>query len=716
MDSYLNYYFSILNIDQFTNKNYELTQQVQEDFFSNSGIINSLLSLPKIPNNAKKLIAHFLPKKDSLTLNEINYLISIKKDLKITDTEISSKFNSLSLDDCISLIHKNIRLQGSKEALSSRIIRTNIEEFDHLDDIKVKTVIIFLVSNLKLPNVEDKLITILNQRSDITQNLINEISDSSFLSNEMTEMKEFLISHKFMKKAPKIKREIVKKVQISSVDQGTIKASEVEALIKDIVNFQDLGSANNVIELFNKLVIENQNFSGFNNGKRGVKEIQKSLDLILKMIQNFSINEYPLLRQAFFSKLSFDSLIYLIQNTSNYKLKDSVYNILIYWIDNNIINLSNIDSFSDIILDLYNNKTLTSQQFYKLTVKLLNGSKLNKQSATILCSILVGIIKDDTRLTVHKSHRSFKFLTVDNILKDLLPIISKQLELVEPLRNLLKSRLTLNYSTLGINEIGIHLVRINELLIKQIPSLPLYKRLILVSILPSESLLYLRNSGIKELYKDLLTSFNSLLLEKNKSTIPPYIKELAGSVLKSLNTTANLHEKIQEGLNTIEKWPSQDFDSDEACLFREKVSIYQAMLHEIRLGNITLDLSNKDFIGLGYDVLSINQKELKHIEVKSKMSLFSTEFPPSISMNEARVALELHDNPSKGSYFIYLVPLNRVERSQFGSLIQMEINWDRLKYIFESMKDPEFDNPNYQILDSDKKIFLKDFTNNLFTR
>ncbi len=716
LDLLLKYNLTTLQSIYFSNLNIELLQENIENLNYESvmsSFITKVYKLDKLHINAKKIIASVLLKKESLSSSEIEYLIHVRKNLGVNDSSVINKLSTLKLEDTVSVIARMLytNLPGAKETLIKHLIDTNTNEFSLLTLQEIKIITLFLISNTSTKGAEDKIIRILDNRSDLKSSLIEEVSNSSFLSNEMSLVKDFLISNKYMKKPPKIKRELVKKVQIDSVDQGTIKASDVQLLIQDIIDNQNLESTVNIVELLNQLEIESKKTSNINNGKRSVKELQKSLDLILKMFENFTFDKYPLVKQIFYSRLSFDSFMYLVSNISNYRLKNAVYSILIYWIDNNIINLSNLDQISEIISDMVVKKIFTSQQIYRLCVRILNISGISINVANKIISILIDLIKSNTKIDSES-----KFLTISNIIEDYLPIISKQLDRVESLRELIREKIKIPYTSNGINSNGSRLIKFNLDLISYISTLPLFKKLILISILPKEALLYIKNSNKDFNYSDLIYRFKNLIKETKNSTTPSYIKELAQSVINTFDTILDLNEEIQNGIKSINNWSSSDFDSERAISFREKISLYQTLLYEIELGFIPVNLSHKDYIGLGYDILSISRQETKLIEVKSKWALFSVEFPPSISLNEARVALNSHKEPSNGSYHIYLIPLNINEREKYGELIEMDINWSRLEYQFESMKDPEYDNPNYYILDSDRKIFLKDFTNNLYVR
>ncbi len=717
LNSLNNLYFQNLDFSRLLYTLSNLTTEEQEKFLKNNTIVSKLIALTNTPINVKQFIAQLLIKKKELSQAEFDYLLSYRKDLKIDDPIISSKIMSQGLKETIDLINKRMYLNifGAKEAICSNISNLSLEEIKELSIEELKIIIIFLVYNTKIPDVENTIISILDKRSDIVENLIKEISNSSFLSNEMNTLKEFLILHNYMKKAPKIKREVIKTIQVSEVEQGTIKASDVEVLVQDIIETQNLTSIINVVELLNKLILENQKISNLNNGKREVRELQKSLDLILKMFEKFSFDRYALSKQAFYSRLSFDSLMYIISNISNYRLKDTIYSILIYWIDNNIINLSNLDQISEIISDISVKKLFTSQQLYKLSVKILKINGISNITIDHIIPILISLIKEDLKLSTNKNITGYKFLTVQNIINDFLPILSKQLDAVNSLRELIKERIAITYSTNGVSSLGKYMIRFNLDLISYLTDIPLFRKLILISMLPKEALLYVKNSNKDLNYSDLISRFRNLTKEVKNSSSPSYIKELAKSVILDLDSVLDLNTQVENGIEAINNWDSSDFDSERAISFREKISIYQSLLNEIELGFIPVNLSHKDYIGLGYDILSISKQETKLIEVKSKWALFSVEFPPSISLNEARVALNAHKDPSNGSYFIYLVPLNKAERKEFGNLINIDINWGRLEYIYESMKDPEYDNPNYQILNSEKKIFLRDFTQN-FTR
>lgn len=730
-DELMRIYFS--NVDQesvFAGSDSEFNSNLTTDSdsketFNNkdSSLDNSLseklLSLSKLPINAKKLLARFLLSKKEIRLDEINFLIRSQKKFQLDLTEISKKILSISLKDTIQLIKQKVHADSRELEFSilARLLSTSLEDINSCTDDELMVMINFLIYYTKQSDVEAKILLVLQSRNKLQEELINKCSGDSFLSTNLSLTKEFLIKHGFIKKTPKIKRQVIKKIPTSSVDQNILLASDVELLILDMEDTQDLGSALNLVQIFNKLVDEYEKHDGFSGGKKESKELQKSLNLILKMIQNFSIEEYPLLKQVFYSNLEEKSLFFLTSNTSSYKLKDKIYSILMYWLDSNKISPTNTDFGVQIINNLFNLKTLSSVQIYNLCIKIMKKPYLNLEGTRVIIPVLASIIKNDLKLIgLSKNDPHFNLFTFDHITKDLIPIISKYKNEAEDLRMILKSRLEPVYhNNLGIDQTGIISLKIVKQLLEHINNFPLYQRIILLSILPDEAYLYIRNFKNSLDNKVLAELVRSCSLNLNYSKDPAYIIELSSSNIERLDHTPILQSIIKYSISKISTQSFSEFILENSVNMREKTSIQIVLLDEICKGNLPLDLSSKNFIGLGFDIISMGSSSINYIEVKSKMDLFSGEFPPNLSLNEVKVALEFHTNQRSGNYLLYLVPLNKDKIYTYGHIINMNINWEKLDTLFQKYKSKGSDNST-QERNSLKgvKILLKDFTTNLF--
>ncbi len=708
-------YFSYIDMDKFIQDNTDYLEQEANTISTKSKVLTQLIQLPKVPTNAKRLISFIFLKKGILSYTELSFILYYKKDISVSDSQIIDKVKSIELKDCLSFINKRTYLDipAVKETLISNLIKMNTNEITTLSFDEIKSIVIFLISNTKFTGVEDKIVSILSQREDVTNDFINEINSSSLLSESLTTMKELMITHNFMKKAPKIKREVIKKVQINSIDHGTIRATEVELLVKDIIDNQDIESTINVVQLLNKLVTEIDTILDKNNGKRVVKELQKSLDLILKMLQNFPMNKYPLVKQVFYSNLSFDSFDYLISNITNYKLKEFIYSIFSYWIDSNIINHSNVDQFTDSLLQLSDKKIYSTQLLYKLVLKLLKISNKDNKSSGQLIRFLTATIKNDTKPTSSKDNPRFSFLNSSSIINELLPVISKLQELSEPLREVLKQKLSKTYSIEGVNQTNLYIIKLNHALINSVSSLPLYKKLILLSVLSDEAVLYLKNQEDLSKFNETVSSLKRLInYSKNH---PQYIVDLASSVIQRLNEVLLLKDQIKRNLNVIYNQNEAEFVTEDSFHLREQTSIYILFLQEIKKGRICLNLSDRSFKGLGYDVVSVDSQSTHYTEVKSKMNVHSSDYPVSISLNEAHVALKFHLKQLDGNYHLVLVPLSQHDIMKYGEVIEMNINWAILQRILEYYQDPDLLDYGFTIIDKlDHQILLRDFTENLF--
>lgn len=711
----LNQFFLVFDVDKFIQNNSSV-DNLNDELFSKDGLIDKLNSIPKSSEQIKKLKIFYLKTKAQLSLSQILFLLNSadSTDIRIDINSTLNQILQLPISDILYLIKRGSykTIDGLLEKILLRLDTMSLEETKLFSDDEIRSILIFLIRYSNTSKLEEKIVLILQSNLRLCQELISECSKGGFLSEETTLIKEFLIKHAFMQKVRKVKRPIVKKVLPVKIDQGILQASEVQELISDIIEDESVGSTINIAQILNKLVIEYNNTNGFSGGKKETKEYKKSLDLILKMIQNFDIDAYPILKQGFYSNLENDTLIFLINNIKSYSIKDKIYSIISFWISNNRFVADNLEFGVDVIFNLYETKSLSTQQLYNLITSILKQTDYSSLYVDKLIDAISNIINEDIKLVKSSKGKDYhlRFFNFKTITKDIIPIISKHQKNALALRNLLEEKLEVKILDQKLDENSLYILKLNRKLIDSLNDLPLFKKIILLSVLSDESYLYIKNN---ELLQPVLH-----LTEKTISTsrVSEFILDLYQKVQSRLNQTLNLEDLIKSGITTIISWSKKEFESEEAFLFRERISIHQTLLYEINLGFIPIDFSSKDFKALGYDVYSTDTNFDHYIEVKSKMSLFSTEYPPSISLNEARVALSVHKDTKDSDYLIYLIPLNISERKKYGKLIVMDINWTRLEGVYTSMHDPMYDNPNYQIVDFSKKIFLKEFTENLYVR
>ena len=713
----INQFFSIFDIDMFIQNN-TYVDTFSDELFSEDGLINQLNSIPKSSEQIKKLKIFYLKNKPQLSLSQILFLLNSADTTNIgIDIDIDSTLNQvikLPISDILYLIKQGSykKIDGLLEQILLRLKNISLDEIRLCSEDEIRSILIFLIRYSNTSELEEKVVFILQANLKLCQELISECSKEGFLTEDITLIKDFLTKHAFLQKVRKIKRPIVKKVSPSKIDQGILLASEVQELINNITEDENVGSTINIAQILNKLVAEYNNTQGFSGGKKEIKEYKKSLDLILKMIQNFNTDAYPILKQGFYSNLENDTLVFLINNINSYSIKDKVYSIINYWISNNRFIPDNLEFGVDTIYNLYETKSLSTQQLYNLITSILKKTDFNSLYVDKLINAISNIISEDIKLVKSSKDKDYhlRFFNFKTITKDIIPIISKHQHNAKVLRNLLEEKLEVKILNKELDENSLYILKLNRKLINSLYELPLFKKIILLSVLSDESYLYIKNN-------DTLQPVLQLT-EKNISTSKPseFILDLYQKVQSKLSQTQKLGDLIKSGITTITSWSKKEFESEEAFLFREQISIYQTLLYEINLGFIPIDFSSRNFKALGYDVYSTDTNFDHYIEVKSKMSLFSTEYPPNISINEARVALNLYKETKNSDYLIYLIPLNLSERKKYGKLIVMDINWTRLEGLYASLHDPMYDNPNYQIVDYSKKIFLKDFTENLYVR
>ncbi len=350
-------------------------------------------------------------------------------------------------------------------------------------------------------------------------------------------------------------------------------------------------------------------------------------------------------------------------------------------------------------------KHLSSNELKELTLDLVlapqnyfTDHELNEKIDLIIYSLKydLGLIPNQHNLA------QFNFFNYKNIIEYIIPFISKYEEKAYSLINFIRTVLSTPYTFLNpvkneqfIRKIhssyNVYLLKLQKQLAdhlldpKNCEDIPL-----ILSMISDEVFLYLKNNpNIQREYKLILSYLRYISLTKDSS----FIVNAATKLVKKMEEVVYLQDEIASNLLVIYR------DPESSNHFREKISLQISMLYEITHSRLPLDLGGPAFIGVGYDILSVSEKEAYFIEVKSKKDLF-TNYPTRITKNEADVALNIHKNFPNGDYHIYLVPLGRMDMKMIlDPLIDIDIDWDKLNDIVIN-RDPK----------QNQRIALSDFS------
>lgn len=682
-----------LDHKKFLERNPELNRNVERYFFTaKDSIFNLTQSLGKDHRYVlKELIIGYILKKENPSIDEILFLLknsgssnSSNQDLNIN---IKKYIFLLPIDILISFVGEDPKYfnQHEQELVSYLVSQPNLsfKEFKSEDLLElIKILIGFDINLIDSTEIKQDTTKVINQifyqRADVLDLLRSEcLAIDSRFKPDLIQIKEYLINHAFIQKPAKVKRDIVKKEKLTQKEkEGTIRLADIEDLITDLIELEDYSVVQEFLNIFNHLIEFEKTQT--RNGRKESKETQKSLKAILNMFQNTSFEDKPLLKQTLFSNINEEVFYYLLDNITVYNnIKSVVFSIISFWIDNHQINASNTDWIVKIIKRLSDQNQIKFYDLYILVTKILNIKDINSFTIDTLSTILANLIKSDTKL-IKTNDYNFKIFTSKNILTTLIPIISKHKEKVSDLLEAIKYRLSLKIPLLGIDDESIQILKINKEIIDSLSDLPLHRRIIATYILTDESLVYIKN-GKQSFYKYIIDSLQKGI---SNSSSGDFIKELASLGLKSLESSIDLRKVILENSSIIINGGS-NFASEEAKNLREKTSIYKVMEDKIKDGAFPIDLSDKKYVGLGYDVFCLENGINHYIEIKSKMSLFSQDWPIVISQNEIKFALLVHESDSRSKFSLYVVPLNNQEIRLYGTIIETKIDWEKLKYICE---------------------------------
>ena len=340
--------------------------------------------------------------------------------------------------------------------------------------------------------------------------------------------------------------------------------------------------------------------------------------------------------------------------------------------------LSDIETI-DYYINLYlSNNNLTNNEVIKLSEALRDVSDIDQQSLDKAIDILIDHIRYDTGIWGDSAIFQYKFLTSQNLVNILIPIIAKYQKRADTL---------LRYLTLffketdyicrpGFFKTRYFLLRINNLL-----KLQLQKRLIsniaklknqdqliiLLGMLSDNAYLYLKNT-------DEIINFRYLtpfLKEKFNDSESEYIRKLSLEIIDRFHRIPLLFQEI-----TLKNDLLQNKKINTPG-FREELSILVSLYKEILLGRIPMDLSDISNIAVGCDILSASDTKHYFVEVKSRIIVSPREV--SLSRNEMEVALNVYKNYPQGEYKIYVISVAYSGKKIFDPITQeVDINWDKL--------------------------------------
>lgn len=329
---------------------------------------------------------------------------------------------------------------------------------------------------------------------------------------------------------------------------------------------------------------------------------------------------------------------------------------------------------------------LDPQDLVKLINLVMSASSLSSNQDLIeeaLDKISYNIKYDLGLLDRPSDFKPFRFFTYENIMNLVVPLILKYQGLLSSLVENIRSSFSTPYIIIQfhngqyIRKIhtrqNVYIQKLQKKILDYILSHQYSDSLcVLLSLVSDESLIYLKNYPARSSrYHDLIYSLRFLSITAESD----FFKNLANHGLERLEATLNLKEKISEDLRYVYQ------HQDASNFLREKISLYISILHEISESRLAINLGGSSYVGVGYDILSVSDKDVYFIEVKSKMDLF-TNFATKITRNEADTALNIHKNFHKGDYHIYLVPLGRQDiRMIKSSIIDIKIDWNKLEHL-----------------------------------
>ena len=686
LSSEISYFLNYLDTNQFIKKNQKMNGSVLKYFFQSEDSVMSFIKRTsgKSNTNLKILAFNYLLQKDDLTHDEINFLIQ-NTDLPNYDpSKVEEIICSLSEPDLIQTILTNKSyFYQHQDKLIQIILSINLSILKNMDTTTVSDFVKLLINSIEKSDSFNKELTefinkILFTRTDVLDSIRSECKGSSL---DLSYIRKYMISNSFIEKEKRLLRDSSKKEQlIQKEKEGSLRASDIEELLTDFIQNEDSSIVYELLDIFDMLIDQEvEQSDSSRNGRKEFKELQKSLKLILNMFQNTSFEDKPVVKQILFLNINKKILSYLISNINSYNnIKTLVFNIISYQLDNNILIPSKDSWLIDILKELIESKQFGTKRSYELITKILNQQIVNKDTVTDLIPLLVNLLKSDTKL-IKSTNNEFKILNSKNILYTLIPIISKHQELASDLLEVLKDKLSQTDSLSGIDEINIKILKINQEILNALESLPMFRRIIAMSIISSRALLSIKNASFSKKRFYFQDS-----LEKVDKSYPKFIYDLATSIVSRLDKTLDLRVTISQNLSKILKTKT-GFATEEAKTLREQTSIYKVLLDKIESGYIPVDLSNKQYIGLGFDIFCLEDGVSNYIEVKSKMSLFSKDYPIVMTPNEIRFALHVHNDTENTKFSLYIVPLNYQERKTYGDIIDAEIDWKQLQHISDNI-------------------------------
>ncbi len=677
-DSYIRVFLQEFDTENFIKTYPILDPKIDSDLISNYLLINISSSFP---TNSKDYVKNFvdfthyyLTQKTSYTLKEWNFITQNPSKFEYDLT----KLNLLSLKEIIHLVARGKSwFSYNYKKIIPIILSKDILEYDSISDedliLLLKDIISYLptstTSSLKPEFDTQKLDTILTRNPSVLEVIIKECSVPSY-SQVLTKIKIYLIDHLFIPKEVKIKRQVAEKNKTTT--KNPEYTYQVSSLLESIEELKYSSASFNIIDqlmdLFTKLIDFQNSYTG-GKGQKLYIDIDNALTIIFNFFKNFDFNSYPQFKDYIYSKISKKIWDFLFSHKIN------IITFISNW-----LTVSNLDTslFVEIIKELYDASSLKNDLLYSCIMNLFKKhfDSLTKKEVLSLVNILISILKaDNTTVYINQSNQ-LKLFNVDNICRDIIPLIIKikDSKLLEKLLECVKNKLQPITQSTGISDYDINILHLNRRLINSLLETDSNITFsVLISLLSPEALLYIKNTP------DLYELFSSILSESVNEIKSSVLSSFVLETQKRLESIPLLEDRIDNLFHEID-YNMEDFSTDSSKVIREATSIAIILLNEIKSERLPLDFSSTNYVGVGYDVISVTPEDVRYIEVKSKMAIRSEKYPLLITYNEALKAIEYTQggkNPDK--YKLYAVPLKPSEIDEFGQFIDLTIDYSKLK-------------------------------------
>lgn len=669
--------------------------------------ISFVFDLPKEQKlYLKSFLSFYLLQKDKLNQAQIDFILTRSQNQDLGFERINQAIKGLSSKEAIDILSTHIwYLEKNYQDLVPTILSWTVSSFEPIEDSKLYPLISIIISELK-PGIDtSKINMILSSKRQILDMLIKDSSGPMRTDSQLA-IKKYLIDHSFIEKEVKEKRQIKpKKVTVEKKKEKIILEITQTTIQNLKKSYSNPAYVKQFIETFEYLIDLEYSYSK-NKGKKLYQDISISLDLFLDFFEQNVVTNSDL-HQVIFPRLT-DKIWNYVLNSSSI----DAYELIDNYLSTTGTTSSSLTLITDLIENYYNQAQFKDDKTYSLIIKLLNhpDGKLTLPTTRRLMDLLTSILKADNTLINDDTSgfKTLKFFNPTRITKELIPLIIKYWSQSIGLYFCMYNKLKLYTPNHGLDENGLYILRLNKIFLDsiQLDDLSFDTKLILASFLDGYAYLYMKNNVF---FLDKISSF----IKKGKDLDLDGMRlDLFDSLQAKIDVMPDLRDEIAKMYYKVDSL--KDYSSEESKLLREKTSILIILLAEIEKSRLVIDLSGQNFFKIGYDIISSTQTDTYFIEAKSKMSLFSKEYPLRISYNEGAKALDFYTMSDNLHYKIYVVPLKPEEIARHGQIIDFEIDYNKLDNILQSINQEE--NPSILLDDIIDDVFKDEIFNPLYTR